>query len=192
MEGILIGEPNPLAKAAEWPQKRRLKAAMTRGLVCETETGWIGIALDEANRLTEIVMPRETVEDAADALGVGALRPLSGPDPALDLIAQLRRYFAGEAVSFQWPLNLSHLTPFQQEALTICASIPHGEMRSYGWIADRMGRPKSARPVGQAMGANPIPILIPCHRVVGSDGRLTGYGGGMRWKERLLELEGAR
>ena len=186
---IYAGEPHPVVSPAEWPQKRRLRANMARGLVFETRAGWTGVALDTEDRLTEIVMPRESSEDAAEALGAAPLRPLPDPDPAMPLIGQLRRYFEGEPVAFRWPMNLSHLTLFQQEALTICASIPHGELRSYGWIADRMDRPKSARPVGQAMGANPIPILIPCHRVVGSDGKLTGYGGGIRWKERLLALE---
>jgi methylated-DNA-[protein]-cysteine S-methyltransferase len=111
-------------------------------------------------------------------------------DPAQELIERIRRYFAGEPVRFEWPLNLSALTPFQSEALIHCASIPYGELRSYGWIAERMGRYKSARPVGQAMSVNPIPVIVPCHRVVGSNGKLAGYGGGADWKERLLRLEG--
>jgi O-6-methylguanine DNA methyltransferase len=193
MNSTWFGEPSPLRiLAAERPLQRRLRERMTQGLLAETEAGWVGIALDPAHRLTEIVMPRETAEHAADALGVTDLRPLSRPHPAQPLVDQLRRYFAGEPVAFDWPLDLSHFTPFQREALTHCASIPYGELRSYGWIADRMGRPKSARPVGQAMSMNPIPILIPCHRVVGSNGQIVSYGGGIYWKERLLELEGVR
>ena len=190
MNTLLQGEPNPMAGAGEWPQKRRLKEAMTQGLVFDTSEGYLGLGLDDAHRLTEIVMPRPTPEEAADALGVLRLQPAPEPHPAGELIDQLRRYFSGEPVTFRWPFNLSHLSPFHQEALNMCASIPYGELRSYGWIADRMDRPKSARPVGGAMAANPIPILIPCHRVVGSNGKLVGYGGGMHWKERLLKLEG--
>ncbi|MBW3625923.1 MAG: methylated-DNA--[protein]-cysteine S-methyltransferase [Armatimonadetes bacterium] len=190
-ETIYMGESSPVMGPAEWPQKRRIRQESARGLVFDTAAGWVGVALDGEDRLIEIVMPRETAEATAEALGVAHPHPLPDPGPVQELIDQLRRYFNGEPTAFRWPFNLSHLTPFQQEALTICASIPHGELRSYGWIADRMGRPQSARPVGQAMGANPIPILIPCHRVVGSDGKLVGYGGGMGWKERLLKLEGA-
>ncbi len=185
-------EPAPLnVNLPEWPGKRRAVALMAHGLVIETSAGWIGVGLDVELRLTEIVMPRSTPEEAADALGVTDLRPAEAPPSVEPLLDQLRRYFAGEPVAFDWPVNLSRLTPFQQEALRLCATIPWGELRSYGWIADRMGRPQSARPVGQAMRANPIPILIPCHRVVGADGRLIGYGGGMEWKTRLLTMEGA-
>jgi methylated-DNA-[protein]-cysteine S-methyltransferase len=69
-------------------------------------------------------------------------------------------------------------------------SIPHGEVRSYGWVARQIGKPKAARAVGQALAANPMPLVVPCHRVIGSDGSLTGFTGGLKMKKRLLELEG--
>ncbi len=83
--------------------------------------------------------------------------------------------------------------PFYQKVWRACAEIPKGEVRSYGWIARRIGRPKAARAVGRALGANPFAPLVPCHRVVGADGRLTGYSGrgGIEAKRRLLRKEGA-
>jgi methylated-DNA-[protein]-cysteine S-methyltransferase len=173
-----------------FPFHHRRNSPGVRGVIFDTAQGYVGLVLDEKDRLAEATMPRETVEDAAEALGLSNVQPFSGEEPAQDLIDQIRAYLAGERTQFTWPINLSGLTAFQQEALTICASIPYGELRSYGWIADCMGRHKSARPVGQAMSVNPIPIVIPCHRVVGSNGKRAGYGGGMYWKERLLKLEG--
>jgi O-6-methylguanine DNA methyltransferase len=84
-------------------------------------------------------------------------------------------------------------SPFYQKVWMACAEIPKGETRTYGWIADRIGRPKAARAVGRALGANPFAPLIPCHRVIGADGRLTGYSGrgGIHQKKRLLDQEKA-
>ena len=190
---LYTGELQPVITTfTGWPYPRKHERAAKRGLLFETSEGYVGIALDAEHRLSEANMPRETLEAAAESLGLSQLHPSEEPEPAQPLIDRIRRYFAGEPVAFDWPLNLSTLTAFQREALSICATIPYGELRSYGWIADRMDRPKSARPVGGAMGVNPIPIVIPCHRVVGSNGKLVGYGGGMFWKERLLALEGIR
>ena len=106
----------------------------------------------------------------------------------------LRRYFAGEAPEpSELPLNPTG-TPFRELVWELLLQIPYGETLSYGALAkkaaDILGKPKmSAQAVGQAVGANPIPIIIPCHRVVGADGALTGYAGGIHYKEALLELE---
>ena len=89
-------------------------------------------------------------------------------------------------------VDLSDLTPFEQQALRAAASIPPGEVRSYAWIAGKIGRPKAARAVGQAMARNPVPLLMPCHRVVGSSGDLHNYGYGLEMKARLLTMEGYR
>ena len=87
-------------------------------------------------------------------------------------------------------VDISDLTPFEQEALKAAASIPPGEVRSYAWIARTIGRPKAARAVGQVMARNPLPLLFPCHRVVDSEGALHHYGFGLEMKERLLRMEG--
>jgi methylated-DNA-[protein]-cysteine S-methyltransferase len=101
---------------------------------------------------------------------------------------QLRAYFAGELRQFDLPLDPQG-TPFQQQVWAALREIPYGEVRSYGQIAAAIGNPKACRAVGMANHRNPLPILIPCHRVCGSDGSLTGYGGGIERKKWLLELE---
>ena len=103
---------------------------------------------------------------------------------------QLGEYFAGKRTRFDIDLAPEG-TPFQLAAWRQLRRIPYGETISYGEQARRMGRPKSSRAVGGANGENPISIIVPCHRVIGSDGRLTGFGGGLDVKRRLLELEGA-
>ncbi len=102
---------------------------------------------------------------------------------------ELRRYFAGERVTFVTPLDMQG-TPFQLEVWRELCAIPYGEMRSYGEQARAIGRPAASRAVGAANGANPVAIIVPCHRVIGSSGTLTGYGGGLPTKAWLLRLEG--
>jgi methylated-DNA-[protein]-cysteine S-methyltransferase len=103
-------------------------------------------------------------------------------------ISQLRSYFAGELEEFDLPLAPEG-TQFQQEVWRRLCEIPFGETISYGELARRIGNPQASRAVGLANGSNPIPIVIPCHRVIGSNGKLTGYGGGLPIKEKLLALE---
>jgi len=105
-----------------------------------------------------------------------------------DVSRQLREYFTGERREFDLPLKLSG-TEFQVSVLEALQNIPYGETTSYGEIAKRIGRPKAVRAVGAANGRNPIPIIVPCHRVIGSTGDLTGFGGGLDTKEALLRLE---
>lgn len=101
---------------------------------------------------------------------------------------QLAEYFSGKRKDFDLRLSLSG-TDFQVSVLKALLEIPYGETRSYGAIAKRIGRPRAVRAVGAANGRNPIPIIVPCHRVIGSSGDLTGFGGGLDTKEALLRLE---
>ena len=101
---------------------------------------------------------------------------------------QLNEYFSGKRRSFDLPLCLSG-TPFQKSVWTALQTIPYGETRSYGQIAMQIGNPKAARAVGMANNRNPVSVIVPCHRVIGADGSLTGYGGGLHIKRCLLELE---
>ena len=101
---------------------------------------------------------------------------------------QLTEYFAGARREFDLPLKLSG-TEFQMSVLRALQQIPYGETTSYAEIAERVGRPRAVRAVGAANGRNPIPIIVPCHRVIGSHGELTGFGGGLDTKEALLRLE---
>jgi methylated-DNA-[protein]-cysteine S-methyltransferase len=105
-----------------------------------------------------------------------------------DAIAQLHEYFGGTRRVFSLRLSPSG-TPFQQRVWQALLEIPYGETTSYGELARRIDRPAASRAVGLANGSNPLPIVIPCHRVIGSNGSLTGYGGGLPIKGRLLELE---
>jgi methylated-DNA-[protein]-cysteine S-methyltransferase len=102
--------------------------------------------------------------------------------------AQLDEYFDGTRTAFDLPLRLEG-TPFQVEVWEQLRRIPYGETISYGELARRVHRPEAARAVGSANGQNPIAIVVPCHRVIGADGSLTGFGGGLDWKRRLLDLE---
>lgn len=112
-------------------------------------------------------------------------------DSALQVAAvQLEEYFAGQREHFDLVLNPQG-TEFQQEVWTSLRAIPYGQLRSYGDIAKSINRPKAVRAVGAANGRNPIPIIVPCHRVIGSNGSLTGFAGGLDMKEQLLKLEGA-
>jgi methylated-DNA-[protein]-cysteine S-methyltransferase len=104
--------------------------------------------------------------------------------------AQLREYFAGARTGFALPLA-PHGTPFQLEVWQALARIPYGATISYAELARRVGKPTATRAVGAANGRNPLPIVLPCHRVIGADGALTGFGGGLPVKEFLLRLEGA-
>ena len=105
-----------------------------------------------------------------------------------EAVAQIQAYFSGELHTFDLPLR-PHGTVFQQQVWRELLAIPYGDTISYGELAQRLGKPAAARAVGAANGANPIPLVIPCHRVIGSDGRLTGYGGGLPIKEALLAHE---
>ncbi len=104
------------------------------------------------------------------------------------VIWQLSQYFAGKLRRFDLPLRLEG-TEFQNSVWTALSSIPYGETISYQQLAYRVGRPRAVRAVGTANGANPIPIILPCHRVIGNDGSLTGFGGGLPLKKKLLQLE---
>lgn len=117
--------------------------------------------------------------------------PITPQDRALtdEVQRQLEAYFAGKQTQFDLPLAPKG-TPFQRAAWEALIAIPYGETRSYKEQAQAIGRPKAVRAVGSANNRNPIPVIIPCHRVVGTDGKLVGYAGGLGIKKHLLELEG--
>jgi methylated-DNA-[protein]-cysteine S-methyltransferase len=150
---------------------------------------------------TQIESPVGSLLLAADSAGLRHILFKNGtrtvvPDAAWredrralgETIRQLRAYFSGELERFSLPLAPEG-TPFQLEVWSHLCDIPYGETISYGELARRIGHPRASRAVGLANGTNPIPIVIPCHRVIGSNGKLTGYGGGLPIKEKLLALE---
>ncbi|MDH3499119.1 MAG: methylated-DNA--[protein]-cysteine S-methyltransferase [Acidimicrobiia bacterium] len=111
------------------------------------------------------------------------------PSALVGVRRQLDAYFAGSLRCFDLPLDRRLFSPFQTKVLAATSAIPPGEVKSYGQIAALAGRPGGAQATGQALGANPIPVVVPCHRVVAADGSLRGYGGGLERKQFLLDLE---
>ena len=112
--------------------------------------------------------------------------------PVLQAAAlQLHAFFAGQVQQFELPLDLSAGTPFQQAVWLALMRIPHGQTCTYGQLAQSIGKANASRAVGTAVGRNPISVLIPCHRVIGSQGQMTGYAGGLARKTALLQIEGA-
>jgi methylated-DNA-[protein]-cysteine S-methyltransferase len=156
---------------------------------------------DDRTYYTIIDSPVGEILLAGNTAGLSHIDLQAGPDsigPAAgwiedetiftSAIDQLRAYFAGTLRRFELPLAAEG-TPFQKEVWRALLDIPYGETISYGELAERLGKPGAARAVGLANGRNPLPIVVPCHRVIGSDGSLTGYGGGIDIKRALLEHE---
>ena len=119
---------------------------------------------------------------------------LRSREKTAEALRQVEDYLAGKRTTFDLPLDMSLMTDFQRRVLLAALKIPRGQYRTYHEIAQAIGKPKASRAVGQALGHNPVPIVIPCHRVLGSDGSLHGYsgGGGLKTKAWLLKLEGVR
>ena len=158
-----------------------------KGLIVQTELGWIGLGLSERG-LCLTTLPMATPGLAEEELyRRGAIEPLPAQE-AGDWPEKLRRYARGEAKALDGALDLTQGTPFQQAVWRALLDIPCGETRTYKQIAEQIGRPRAMRAVGQAVGANPLPIVVPCHRVVAAGG-LGGFGGGLAMKKRLLQLE---
>ena len=132
--------------------------------------------------LTRILFEHEETKASADSAWIEDTNNFQEP------IQQLTEYFCGERQTFEIPLSPNG-TPFQKSVWGKLQLIPYGETTTYGEIADALDNPNGSRAVGTANGQNPIPILIPCHRVIGSDGSLTGYAGGIEIKDFLLKLE---
>jgi methylated-DNA-[protein]-cysteine S-methyltransferase len=148
--------------------------------VAATERGLCKISFDpEPERLEEAL---------ARAFGTRVLR---APRAVEEVRRELDDYFEGRRRDFELPVDLSAVGGFHRDVLTELVRVPYGRTTTYGELAARSGRPKAARAVGTAMNRNPIPIVLPCHRVVGASGKLVGYGGGLDRKEALLRLEGA-
>lgn len=153
---------------------------------------WVLIATELG--ICRIVMPNETLEDWSSWI----TRIASGAELVEDeqaikgtgVVDWLQAYFAGEQIRYtdEIPLDLIG-TAFQQQVWKELGRVPYGEVRTYGDIAAAIGRPTAVRAVGAANGANPIPLLLPCHRIIGSNRKLTGFRGGLELKRRLLDLE---
>lgn len=154
----------------------------------DTELGRIGL-VGSTNGLRRIVLPQPSPEMVLQFIMDGLPGAIADPSPFGDLPQRLRRYLRGESISFSDKLDLTHTTPFRRAVWEATCSIPYGETKNYGWIAEQIGKPKASRAVGQALVKNPLPIVVPCHRVVGKDGNPRGAGRGLELRKRLLEIE---
>lgn len=160
--------------------------------VAPTRWGWMA-ALASSQGLLRLSLPQPSPQRAMEELGPQAEGAREGPGAFADLFRRLEAYWEGEVVAFDDPLDPGLGTPFQRQVWSVVRRIPYGETRSYQWIAERVGRPRAPRAVGQAVGANKVFLVVPCHRVIGANGGLCGYGaGGIAVKRRLLELERRR
>ena len=169
-----------------------------RFYLVETELGWIGLVLSPRG-LRATTLPRPSRDVALrEVAEMGALEPASDAEaaPAVSLVRDLAEGRPAEPAGvIDWDslsANGRSISGFRRAVMEEALRIPRGETRTYGWLAERVGRPRAARAVGRVMATNPLPIVVPCHRVIGSDGSLRGYGAGLWMKEALLRAEGAR
>ena len=174
---------------------RRFRDAADReGLVdvaydlTDSPLGELLVAVTERGLCRIAYRPDDALEELTDDFGARILRLPRRVDP---IRRELDEYFEGNRRVFDLELDLTPVAGFNRQALVELAQVPYGELTTYGALAAKIGRPKAARAVGGAMNRNPIPIVLPCHRVVGASGSLVGYAGGLERKETLLRLEGA-
>ncbi len=170
-------------------QGERQQGTLKYGLT-ETALGWVGVAGSPAG-ICRSTLPQPTAGQAVEHLqSQGSPAPLEQDDAAFaPVLDALRRYCAGGQRELDFALDLTQGTAFQQQVWRTTRAIPYGRTLSYGDLAWESGFPRAARAVGRAMATNPVPLFVPCHRVIGSDGSLHGFGGGLPLKRRLLDLE---
>ena len=174
--------------------RRFREAAQREGLVdvaydlADSPVGDLLVAVTDRGLCRIASRPDDALEELAADFGVRVLRM---PKRIDRVRRELDEYFAGTRRDFDLETDLSPVPAFQREVLRELARVPFGQVTTYGALAAQVGRPRAARAVGGAMNRNPIPIVLPCHRVVGSNGKLVGYAGGLDRKEALLRLEGA-
>ena len=166
--------------------KRTTDNPGTKYDLVETSAGWVGIEASESG-VRRLTLPTQNRKSDLAEMGIEEQDLTPGAGGGLG--DRLRHYLVGQPVVFKDGIDLTGTTEFQRQVYEAACQIPYGETKSYGQLAEEIGRPGAARAVGQALGANPVPILIPCHRVVAADGGLGGFSGGIKTKEKLLAME---
>jgi len=160
--------------------------------IFETSKGWMGVLASESG-LRRTTLPQESPDLCYSLLGPEVVDATNEPDRFVEIRARLDRHFGGEPDSFEdLSLDLEDAPKFFSAAWRACRSIPRGETRTYQWLAAQAGNVRASRAAGQSMAKNRLPIIVPCHRVIGSDGGLTGFGKGagqLDLKQRLLNAE---
>lgn len=163
--------------------------------IFETQFGWMGL-LSSDSGLLRSTLPEDSEESCISHLGLETNEAVLDPGRFADLRERLLSYFDGADADFgDIALDLEGAPNFHRKAWQACRTIPRGETRTYKWLAEMAGSPNAPRAAGQTMARNRLPIIVPCHRVIGSDGSLRGFGSGdtrIDLKFRLLELEGAK
>ena len=164
---------------------------MRRALIFKTPWGWMGVS-ETTKGIDMIVLPKGSKRGVESDLRGMTNEPFEpGRSTRLNgARRQLFDYLNGERNPFDIPLDLSRGTPFRRQVWRVLQRVPYGKLRSYQWVAAHVGGRRYARAVGNAVGANPLPIVIPCHRVVAQDTTLGGFSGGLLMKRKLLKLEG--
>jgi O-6-methylguanine DNA methyltransferase len=160
-------------------------------VVVASRFGWVAMGGSEAG-LAILTLPKSSRKAALSEIKEFAPDAVEDTSAFDDLPNRLQRYFNGEKVLFPERLNQSGATTFHRAVWNATVSIPYGETRTYAWVAQQIGKPRALRAVGGALARNPFPIIVPCHRVVASNGNLGGFRGGLALKRRLLELEAGR
>ena len=158
--------------------------------VLKTALGWVAV-LSSAKGLRRVTLPRASKAGALESLGDTG-KAVYNPAAFVEIEKQLKDYYRGQRIEFGFILDFSEGTPFRQKVWAAIKMIPYGETRSYGWIAQQAGRPGGARAAGQAVGDNPLGVVVPCHRVIAADGSIGGFGKSARatdLKRQLLKLE---
>jgi methylated-DNA-[protein]-cysteine S-methyltransferase len=174
--------------------RRFREAAARAGLVdvaydvAASPVGDLLVAVTDRGLCRIAYRPDEAVDELASDFGARVLRIPGRTD---QVRRELDEYFEGRRREFDLDTDLSPVPAFHREVLRELAQVPFGQVTTYGALAAKVGRPRAARAIGGAMNRNPIPIVLPCHRVIGANGSLVGYGGGLERKEHLLRLEGA-
>jgi methylated-DNA-[protein]-cysteine S-methyltransferase len=158
--------------------------------IVSTEFGWVGLGGSEAG-LVLLTLPRSSRKAAISEVEEFSADAVEDTSAFGDLPYRLQRYFYGEKVSFPDSLDLSGATDFQKAVWNATRFIPYGETRTYVWVAQQIGNPRASRAVGGALARNTFPIIVPCHRVIASNGNPGGFSGGLALKKRLLKLEAA-
>ena len=164
---------------------------MRRAIIFKSPWGWMGIS-ESAKGIRSIVLPKRSKRAVESDLSAEFSESVQqGESASLEAARrQLLDYLTGKRNSFDMPIDLTGGTSFQRKVWRTLQRVPYGKLRSYQWIAARVGGPQYARAVGNAVGANPLPIVIPCHRIVAHDASLGGFSGGLSMKRKLLCLEG--
>lgn len=164
---------------------------MRQAIIFKSRWGWMGVS-GTTKGINAVVLPKASRQAVLSELQASSAELLDGQASSRlrEARAQLIDYLAGKRRSFDLPLDLSRGTSFQQKVWRTLRSVSYGQLRSYQWVAVRVGGRQYARAVGNAVGANPMPVVIPCHRIVAQDASLGGFSGGLPAKRKLLTLEG--